>query len=245
MEVLAGEEDNFVVEVKENRCTFRFDFSKVYWNPRLCTEHERIVDMIAGDDIVVDVFAGVGPFALPCAVVKKCQRVLANDLNPESFHWLQHNVALNKCKDRFECYNLDGREFITTVASQVLTERRDKGDVHVIMNLPADAISFLDAFCGIAGKAEKDQVSCPLIHVYGFSKEADPVLDVRDRCRKAMSIDEADLGDSEIKVSHVRNVAPNKEMMRASFRMPKTVILGWNTGEPTSKKAKTSGNDGS
>ena len=43
MELLAGEED-FQVTVKENGCTFEFDFSKVYWNPRLSQEHSRIVD---------------------------------------------------------------------------------------------------------------------------------------------------------------------------------------------------------
>ena len=42
MEVLAGEPD-FVVEVKENGCTFRLDYAKVYWNSRLETEHKRIV----------------------------------------------------------------------------------------------------------------------------------------------------------------------------------------------------------
>ena len=40
MEVLAGEDD-FLVNVKENGESFQFDFSKVYWNPRLSTEHER------------------------------------------------------------------------------------------------------------------------------------------------------------------------------------------------------------
>ena len=42
MELLAGE-DRFEVEVKESGCRFRFDFSKVYWNPRLGTEHDRLI----------------------------------------------------------------------------------------------------------------------------------------------------------------------------------------------------------
>ena len=42
MELLAGE-DRFEVEVKESGCVFRFDFSKVYWNPRLGTEHDRLI----------------------------------------------------------------------------------------------------------------------------------------------------------------------------------------------------------
>ena len=35
MELLAGE-DQFVTKVRENDCNFELDFSKVYWNPRLC-----------------------------------------------------------------------------------------------------------------------------------------------------------------------------------------------------------------
>ena len=34
MEVIAGEE-NFITTTKEHGNTFQFDFSKVYWNPRL------------------------------------------------------------------------------------------------------------------------------------------------------------------------------------------------------------------
>ena len=45
MELLAGCE-NYNVTVKENYVKFQFDFSKVYWNPRLCTEHSRVVQLL-------------------------------------------------------------------------------------------------------------------------------------------------------------------------------------------------------
>jgi tRNA (guanine37-N1)-methyltransferase len=44
--------------------------------------------------ILGDVFAGVGPFALPAA--KKGCNVYANDLNPVSYKWMVENVKLNK-----------------------------------------------------------------------------------------------------------------------------------------------------
>uniref|UniRef100_A0A8C1SJY0 tRNA methyltransferase 5 n=1 Tax=Cyprinus carpio TaxID=7962 RepID=A0A8C1SJY0_CYPCA len=66
MEVLAGE-SNMVAKVRENGVFYEFDFSRVYWNPRLSTEHERIVSLLQRGDTVVDVFAGVGPFAIPAA----------------------------------------------------------------------------------------------------------------------------------------------------------------------------------
>lgn len=50
--------------------------------------------MFQPDDLVADVFAGVGPFALPAA--KKGCAVLANDLNPESYKYLTLNIKNNK-----------------------------------------------------------------------------------------------------------------------------------------------------
>lgn len=78
----------------ESDCRFKFDFSKVYWNSRLSTEHGRLVDTFNPIDIVADGFAGVGPFAIPAA--KKGCAVLANDLNPASADSLRGNIPLNK-----------------------------------------------------------------------------------------------------------------------------------------------------
>lgn len=93
MEILCGE-NNMVTRVRENLCLYEFDFSQVYWNSRLSTEHERIAGKCIRADVVFDVFAGVGPFVIPTA--KKGCIVFANDLNPESYKWLQHNARLNK-----------------------------------------------------------------------------------------------------------------------------------------------------
>ncbi|CAI4063678.1 tRNA (guanine) methyltransferase SKDI_08G1140 [Saccharomyces kudriavzevii IFO 1802] len=111
MKVIAGKSDSLVVEQKESNCTFKFDFSKVYWNSRLHTEHERLVKQyFQPGQVVCDVFAGVGPFALPAG--KKDVIVLANDLNPESYKYLQDNIALNKVTKTVKSFNLDGAEFI-------------------------------------------------------------------------------------------------------------------------------------
>ncbi|KAG0296030.1 tRNA(m(1)G37)methyltransferase, partial [Dissophora globulifera] len=89
---------------------FKLDFSQVYWNSRLHTEHERLVKMFSATDAVCDVMAGIGPFAMPAA--KKGCMVYANDLNPTSYKYMVENKSLNKIKDNLKIYNLDGREFI-------------------------------------------------------------------------------------------------------------------------------------
>lgn len=78
----------------ESGCTFTFDFSKVYWNSRLQHEHDRLIDILPPGQVVADVMAGVGPFAVPAA--KKGCFVLGNDLNPESVKWMRENRVKNK-----------------------------------------------------------------------------------------------------------------------------------------------------
>ena len=65
-------------------------------------------------DLFYDVCAGVGPFAIQAAVKGKPTKkepkeikIFANDLNPESYNWLLHNVKLNKVHEsgHVECYN--------------------------------------------------------------------------------------------------------------------------------------------
>ena len=92
-ELLAGEDD-MNVEVSEGNCLFRFDYSKVYWNSRLNTEHRRLVNLFQPEEAVCDVMAGVGPFAIPAG--KKRVFVWANDLNPDSHASLVDAINRNK-----------------------------------------------------------------------------------------------------------------------------------------------------
>ena len=92
-ELLAGH-PSLQVEIKELDCTFRFDYAKVYWNSRLNTEHERLVDLFSPGEAVCDVMAGVGPFAVPAA--KRRIFVWANDLNPDSYASLVDAISVNK-----------------------------------------------------------------------------------------------------------------------------------------------------
>lgn len=126
MEVIAGRGGDLVVEQKESNCTFRFDFSKVYWNSRLHTEHERLVKQyFQPGQVVCDVFAGVGPFAIPAG--KKEVIVLANDLNPDSFKYLQENIELNKVSTLVKPFNLDGAQFISD-SIRLLQQWRESND---------------------------------------------------------------------------------------------------------------------
>jgi tRNA (guanine37-N1)-methyltransferase len=92
-ELLMGDPD-MNVELKEQGCMFRFDYSKVYWNSRLETEHRRLVEKFREGEAVCDVMAGVGPFAIPAG--KRKVFVWANDLNPDSYASLKEGIQRNK-----------------------------------------------------------------------------------------------------------------------------------------------------
>lgn len=238
IELLAGKED-WLTQVKENHCTYHFDFSKVYWNPRLCGEHERIVKDLQAGDVLYDVFAGVGPFSIPAA--KKHCRVLANDLNPESFNWLKHNVKVNKVTDAVTVFNKDGGEFIREDIKTDLLKRwaaSDFKNIHITMNLPAMAVEFIKNFkCLFSVEEKTSNFVSPIVHVYCFIKNAE------DSSKAAKELVElelgTELGDNLKRVFLVRTVSNNKDMMRVSFTLPETILFGTQSedGEPTAKRA--------
>lgn len=203
--------------------TYEFDFSHVYWNPRLSTEHQRVVQLIKRGDTVFDVFAGVGPFAIPAA--RSGASIFANDLNPESYRWLQHNCRLNKVEGKVRTFNLDGRAFIQGPLKQELPALlKGEASVHVVMNLPALALEFLDTFRGLLQQEPPHDLNLPIVHCYGFSKDDNPEADVVQRASQSLGFPL----ENKCSVHFVRNVAPNKDMMCVRFTVPKEVLFGSN-----------------
>ena len=223
MEVLASSGDiNYIVDQKESGCRFRFDFENVYWNSRLQGEHGRLIDQFKRGEVIADVFAGVGPFAVPAG--KKMCFVLANDLNTHSYKWLKHNIVDNKVTDTVIPYCLDGKEFIKKSIDEIKKyagsvqriHNKKKQEItvhpwidHYVMNLPATAINFLSAFRDM--QFDKSQPP-PLVHVYSFSGQKDIQEAKKELLLKAsQEIGRPVKGD----IWYVRNVAPNKVCNKA------------------------------
>ncbi|XP_052183154.1 tRNA (guanine(37)-N1)-methyltransferase 2-like isoform X1 [Diospyros lotus] len=128
-EVLAGLAD-MVTVVKQYGATFKLDYSLVYWNSRLEHEHIRLISQFRPGEIICDMFAGVGPFAIPAAQ-KGCV-VYANDLNPNSIHYLKINAEINRVNDLVHTYNMDARKFICQLMAVPTCETDGKTDVPVL-----------------------------------------------------------------------------------------------------------------
>jgi len=221
MELLAGE-DNFQTEVNESKCLFKFNFKEVYWNSRLQAEHGILVDTFKKTDIVCDMMAGIGPFAIPAARYKNCQ-VFANDLNPASYKYLVENIKVNKVQGKVFAYNLDAREFVQKIMEKAPINDENLPFTQVIMNLPASSIEFLDVFRGIF--FGRKYSSLPKIHCYAFSEAEDKKKDIIQRVENVLQSNEI---ANNCEVFDIRDISKSKEMMRISFTLPSEVAYSVN-----------------
>eukprot|EP00756_Hemistasia_phaeocysticola_P058550 Hpha_TRINITY_DN35190_c0_g1::TRINITY_DN35190_c0_g1_i1::g.168512::m.168512/K15429/TRM5, TRMT5; tRNA (guanine37-N1)-methyltransferase len=216
LEVLAGDHD-MNAKITQHKCVFHVPYDKVYWNSRLQTEHERLVQLLKKGDVLCDVMAGVGPFAIPAA--KRGHRVFANDLNPASHASLVRNAKENKVEALVEASCEDGRAFVARMRDKLLKDGSKElpagATVHFSMNLPATAVEFLDAFRDEAGwAAEGIAAERAVVHVYCFSRATDFKAEAITQAEKVIG---HPLPGAV--AHHVRNVAPRKEMVCVTFRV--------------------------
>jgi tRNA (guanine37-N1)-methyltransferase len=139
---------------KEYGCSYHVDVAKAYFSPRLSHEHQRVAALVGKDETVMDLFAGVGPFAVLIARNCKDATVYAIDINPEAIDLLKKNARLNRVENKV--YPIVGD------ARQVVNEKLSGLADRVIMNLPETASEFIDVAC----KAVKP--SGGVVHFYGF-----------------------------------------------------------------------------
>jgi tRNA (guanine37-N1)-methyltransferase len=109
--------------------------------------------------LVADAFAGIGPFAVPLA--KHGFIVYANDINPDAVEYLDRNIRENRIPPgRCTACCMDARAFLKKLLHS------DRLPIqHIIMNLPAEAIHFLDALVGSIAPANP----LPYIYCYCFA----------------------------------------------------------------------------
>lgn len=108
LELIAGEDAR--TEVVEYGIRYRLDAREVLFARGNRTERHRAGTVTRPGEIVADLFAGIGYFALPAALLGRAGEVWAVEKNPVSFHYLLENVRVNHVADRVRALRGDNRE---------------------------------------------------------------------------------------------------------------------------------------
>ena len=103
---LAG--NGFETIHKEHKILYKTDVSKIMFSKGNLHERKRLIDAVKKDEIVVDMFAGIGYFSL--GIAKKAKKVYAIEKNPVAFKYLKENIELNKIGNII-AINADCRNF--------------------------------------------------------------------------------------------------------------------------------------
>jgi tRNA (guanine37-N1)-methyltransferase len=152
LKFLAGVERTETLH-KEHGMKLKLDISKTYFSPRLSAERERILKQTEDGEVVVDLFAGIGPFSILLAKNRNL-KAHAIDANEQAFEYLKENIRINKVGDKVVPLLGDCRKVAPKGAA-----------TRVIMNLPKSSSEFLDlAF---------DVIKEGVIHYYAISPEED------------------------------------------------------------------------
>lgn len=171
---IAGEQKTETVH-KEFGCKYKVDVTKAYFSPRLSHEHRRIASLVKEGETTVDMFAGVGPFAILIAKMHQNVQAYAIDANPHAFEYLKTNIRLNRVIGKVQAFYGD--------AKQVIKDRIPGIADRVIMNLPEKSMQYVGAACNALS------VKGGTIHFYCFltgSKSLESVkLDFKQAVEKS------------------------------------------------------------
>lgn len=190
--IIAGEPKTETVH-KEYGCQYHVDIAKVYFSPRLSHEHNRVASLVKENETVIDLFTGVGPFAILIAKTRENVKVYAIDVNPQAIKFLKKNIRLNRVEGKV--YPLLGD------AKKIVKERLTGVADRVIMNLPEKALEFVDVAC------EAIKPLGGTVHFYSFVDAANTLEDVK--CRFVNAVEQTGRNVEKILFSRfVRTTAP-------------------------------------
>ncbi len=184
---LSGEDRTWTIH-RENSCVFELDVSKVYFSPRLSSERKRIFEQVGRHELVIDMFAGIGPFSIEIARHRKAM-VKAIELNPNAYEYLRRNIMLNRVDGLVEPILGDAAEVVPKI--NIVADR-------IIMNYPAGSLNYLKYAVKVLKKRG-------MIHIYGFSESLDGwIREVELRLKQL------GMNDYVVAGKLVREVAPRR-----------------------------------
>jgi len=104
-------------EVVEHGVRWRFDAARIMFAAGNRTERIRVGRLVQPGESVVDLFAGIGYFAIPAALLGRAECVWAVEKNPVAVGYLRENAIVNGVADRVRVVPGDNRSVDLPAAS--------------------------------------------------------------------------------------------------------------------------------
>lgn len=123
----------------ENGVKYKFDVSRIMFSSGNINERKRMGELQCKGETIVDMFAGIGYFALPIAVHAKPRKIIACEINPTAYHYLIENVRLNRVESIINTYLGDNRDF----PGDQIADRIIMGYIGTTRNFLPKAISLI------------------------------------------------------------------------------------------------------
>ncbi len=181
---------------QEYGCRFYVDLKYVYYSPRLSFERMRISQDIDPQEVILNMFGGVGSFSILIARYARTSKIYSIDINPKAVQYTLKNINLNKIRNKIVAIFGEAKLITQTFFNQKVDR--------VLMPLPSKSFEYLP----VAVKALKKGKG--FIHYYDFVhsiKSEDPVKKIIDKVSTRMR---------ELKINFrikfgkiVRSVGPN------------------------------------
>ncbi len=154
LELISGQL-NYETIHREYGLNIYVNLKKVYFSPRLSTEHRRIAEQVKPDECILDMFGAAAPFGLHIANLQNTV-VYTLDINENAPEIISKSLELNKkLKGKILIHTGDAIEKANEFHAQEISFNR------IIMNHPSDALKYLKYANTILRKNG-------IIHVYSF-----------------------------------------------------------------------------
>jgi tRNA (guanine37-N1)-methyltransferase len=202
---IAGE-NRTVTVYRESGCCFAVDLASCYFSPRLSHERMRVARMVQPDEVVVNMFAGVGCFSIIIVKHAQAAKVFSIDVNPVAVEFMEGNIRRNRVYGKVVPI-LGDAEAIVEARLQRCADR-------VLMPLPEKAFAYLP----FAVSALK--ISGGWIHIYVFEhalKGEDVIEKVGRKVAEAMGSLNVNFEVPNVRI--VRSTGPNWFQLAADVHL--------------------------
>ncbi len=94
----------------ENGIKYKLDPRKIMFSSGNIDERLRMSNIATENEVIVDLFAGIGYFSLPIAVYCRPKKLFACEINPISYNYLCENIVLNNVTSIIEPLKGDNKK---------------------------------------------------------------------------------------------------------------------------------------